>query len=259
MTRELLGEKQYHIGLKSGDVGRYVLLPGDPKRCEKIAAYFDNPKKIADQREYITYTGTLDGVKVSVTSTGIGGPSTAIAIEELRKIGADTFLRIGTCGGINEKVEAGDLVIATGAVRMEGTTREYSPIELPAVPDFRLTQSLLEACVEMQLPHHLGIVHCKDSFYGQHDPSSKPISYELENKWEAWKRSGVLASEMESATLFVVASYLKVRAATILLCINNQELALKGLQKGTVEDTDIAIRGAIEALRIQIKKDNSNR
>lgn len=255
MADNLLGNKQYHIGLEKGEAGRYVILPGDPKRCEKIAAYFDDPVLCADNREYITYTGYLEGVKVSVTSTGIGGPSAAIAVEELYKIGADTFIRVGTCGGMQPEVEAGDIVIASGSVRMEGTTREYAPIEFPAVSDFNLTQSLVEACKESKRKYHLGVVHCKDSFYGQHDPSSKPVSYQLENYWEAWKRSGVLASEMESAALFVVSSYLGARAAAVFLCVNNQELAEKGLQTSTAEDTDQAIQTAIEALRIQIRKD----
>ena len=121
--------KQYHTQVGVGDVGRYVILPGDPKRCEKIAKHFENARLIADSREYVTYTGTLEGVPVSVTSTGIGGPSAAIALEELSKVGADTFIRVGTCGGMQTNVCGGDIVIANGAIRMEGTSREYAPIE----------------------------------------------------------------------------------------------------------------------------------
>ena len=255
MSKEFLSERQYHIGLEKEEVGRYVLIPGDPKRCEKIAKYFDNPVLMADNREYVTYTGTLEGEKVSVTSTGIGGPSTAIAIEELVKIGADTFIRVGTCGGMQREVEAGDLVVATGAIRMEGTTREYTPMEYPAVADFFLTHDLVEACEKGDSKYHLGVVHCKDSFYGQHSPETKPLSYDLENKWQAWIRAGALASEMESATLFIVASYLKARAATILLCVNNQKNARLGLQKTTELDTDKAIKTAIDALKHRIQKD----
>ena len=123
--------KQYHIQVGEGDVGKYVILPGDPKRCANIAKYFDSPMLMADSREYVTYTGYLDGVKVSATSTGIGGPSASIAMEELVKAGADTFIRIGTCGGIQTDVKSGDVVIASGAVRMEGTSKEYAPIEFP--------------------------------------------------------------------------------------------------------------------------------
>ena len=255
-TEKLLSEKQYHIDLEKGDIGRYVLLPGNPKRCKKIAEHFDNPKLVANNREYITYTGYLNGEKVSVTSTGIGGPSTAIAVEELVNIGADTFIRVGTCGGMQLEVESGDMVIATGAIRMEGTTREYSPIEFPAVSDFYLTQSLIEACEKDKTrKYHLGVVECKDSFYGQHSPETKPVYYELQNKWEAWKRAGALASEMESATLFIVASYRKVRAATIQLCINNQERVEKKLSNKVIKDTTIVIDKAIDALKIQIEKD----
>ena len=146
--------KQYHIQVGRGDVGRYVIMPGDPKRCALIAKYFDDPKLIADNREYVTYTGTLDGTPVSVTSTGIGGPSASIAMEELVMSGADTFIRIGTCGGMDINVKSGDLVIANGAIRMEGTSREYAPIEFPAVPDFDVTNALAAAaaCYELGVP-----------------------------------------------------------------------------------------------------------
>lgn len=252
---QFLTEKQFHIDLKKGDVGRYVFLPGDPKRAKKIAEYFDDPKLIADSREYVTYIGKLEGEKVAVTSTGIGGPSTAIALEELHKIGADTFLRIGTCGGISLDCEAGDLVVATGAIRMEGTTREYAPIEFPATAHIEIVNSLKEACEEMDEKFHIGITQCKDSFYGQHEPGNKPVSYELENKWEAWKRMNTLVSEMESATLFVVSQYLRARAGSIFLVLNNQERELAGLENNPVKDTDLVIRAGILAMRKQILKD----
>ena len=177
--------RQYHIQVAKGEVGRYVIMPGDPKRCVKIAQYFDNPVLIADNREYITYTGTLDGVKVSVTSTGIGGPSAAIAIEELSKCGAHTFLRVGTCGGMQENILGGDLVIADGAIRMEGTSREYAPVEYPAVPDFTVTTALVQAAKKRGIRHHVGVVQSKDSFFGQHEPQIMPVSYELTQKWQA--------------------------------------------------------------------------
>ena len=219
MKYSLDGE-QYHIGLKAGDVGKYVILPGDPKRCKKIAEYFDDAKLIADNREYTTYTGYLNGEKVTVTSTGIGGPSASIALEELVNIGADTFIRVGTCGGIDVDVKGGDLVIATGAIRMEGTTREYAPIEFPAVANLDIVNALVEAAKKSDTDYHVGIVQCKDSFYGQHNPDRMPVSYELTNKWEAWKRLGVLASEMESAALFTVAARLGVRAGSAFLVVD---------------------------------------
>ena len=181
---------QFHIQCAPGDVGRYCILPGDPGRCEKIAKWFDNPVHVMTNREYVTYTGTLLGEKVSVVSTGIGGPSAAIAMEELAAIGADTFIRIGTCGGIQLDVQSGDIVVATGAVRMEGTSREYAPIEFPAVSDFRVLQALTQAAQELGQCWHAGVVQCKDSFYGQHSPGRMPVSYELEQKWQAWKRLG---------------------------------------------------------------------
>ena len=200
--------KAYHIQVAAGEIGRYVILPGDPGRCASIAKYFDDPVLIADNREFVTYTGYLDGEKVSVTSTGIGGPSAAIAMEELVECGADTFIRVGTCGGMELTVKGGDIVVATGAVRMEGTSKEYAPIEFPAVPDFYVTNALASAAEELDCTFHTGVVQSKDSFYGQHSPEIKPVSYELQNKWEAWLRLGCLASEMESAALFIVANYL---------------------------------------------------
>lgn len=247
--------KMYHIQVGKGEVGRYVILPGDPKRCRLIAEYLDNPRLIADNREYVTYTGSLDGEKVSVTSTGIGGPSAAIAMEELAQCGADTFLRVGTSGGMDLQVKSGDLVVASGAVRMEGTSREYAPIEFPAVSDFTVTTALAESAQRLGLPCHVGVVQCKDSFYGQHSPETKPVGRELMEKWEAWVRLGCKASEMESAAVFVVANYLHVRAGTVLLVMANQERAKAGLENPVVHDTDAAIRTAVEAIRILIRKD----
>lgn len=247
--------KQYHIQVGQGDVGRYVIMPGDPKRCALIARYLDNPVLMADSREYVTYTGTLEGTKVSVTSTGIGGPSAAIAMEELVMSGADTFIRIGTSGGMDVHVKSGDLVIANGAVRMEGTSREYAPIEFPAVPDFDVTNALVKAAGKLKNPYHVGVVQCKDSFYGQHSPGTKPVGYELLNKWDAWVKLGCKASEMESAALFIIASYLKVRAGSVLLVLANQERAKAGLENPIVHDTDVAIRVAVEAIRELIREE----
>lgn len=246
---------QYHLQICPGDVGRYVILPGDPKRCAKIAAHFDNAELIADSREYVTYTGYLDGEKVSVTSTGIGGPSASIAMEELVRCGADTFVRVGTCGGMDLDVMGGDVVIATGAIRMEGTSKEYAPIEFPAVADLEVTNALVKAAKQLGFRYHTGVVQCKDAFYGQHEPSKMPVSYELLNKWEAWKRLGCKASEMESAALFIVASHLGVRCGSDFLAVANQERAALGLDNPTVHDTEAAIQVGVQALRNLIKAD----
>ena len=241
--------KQYHTGVGPEDIGKYVIMPGDPKRCAKIAEFFDDAKLVADSREYVTYTGTLDGVKGSVTSTGIGGPSAAIAIDELSKCGAHTFVRIGTCGGMQEDVMGGDVVIATGAVRMEGTSREFAPIEYPAVANLDVTNALVAAAKSLNIRHHVGVVQCKDSFFGQHEPEVMPVSYELENKWQAWLRMGCLASEMESAALFIAGQFLRVRVGSCFLVVANQERAKMGLTNTQVHDTELAIKTAVEAVR----------
>ena len=249
--------EQYHIGLNNGDVGEYVILPGDPKRCQKIAAYFDNAELIADRREFTTYTGYLNGTKVSVTSTGIGGPSASIALEELVNIGAKTFIRVDTCGGIDTNVKGGDIVIATGAIRMEGTSKEYAPIEFPAIANLDVINSLVNASKKLNYEYHTGVVQCKDSFYGQHSPDKMPVNYELLNKWEAWKKMGTLASEMESAALFIVGSFLKVRVGSVFLTVANQEREKLNLENPVVHDTDKAIKTAIEALKILIDNDKN--
>ena len=246
---------QYHLQIRNGEVGKYVLLPGDPKRCAKIAQYFDRPVLVADSREFVTYNGFLEGVKVSVTSTGIGGPSASIAMEELVKAGADTFLRVGTCGGMDREVKSGDLVIATGAIRAEGTSREYAPVEFPAVADIDVVNALREAAQKLGLPSHTGVVQCKDSFYGQHEPELMPVDYDLQQKWSAWLRLGCKASEMESAALFVVASYLKVRCGSVFLTVANQEREKEGLNNPVVHDTDMAIKIAVGAIEGLIEKE----
>ena len=240
---------QFHIRCKEGDVGRYCFLPGDPGRCEAIASHFDNPVHIGMNREYNIYTGTLLGEKVSVCSTGIGGPSAAIAMEELAAIGTDTFIRIGTCGGIDMDVMPGDVVVANGAIRFEHTSLEYAPAEFPAVPDFDITAALKASSEDLGYRTHVGVVQCKDSFYGQHAPEKSPVSYELLQKWESWKRLGVKASEMESAALFVVAAALGVRCGSCFHAVWNQEREKAGLVMPMTEDTTGAIRVGIEAMK----------
>ena len=247
--------EQFHIRCKPGDVGGYCLLPGDPGRCAAIAALFDDPVHVMTNREYVTYTGTLLGEKVSVCSTGIGGPSAAIAMEELANLGVHTFVRVGTCGGIRLDVQSGDVVIATGAVRMDGTSREYAPIEYPAVSDFAVTTALVQGADRLNKSRHVGVVQCKDSFYGQHSPGRMPVSYELEQKWQAWKRLGVLASEMESATLFTVAAARGVRCGSVFHVIWNQEREAAGLDQQESHDTSAAIAVGIEAIKLLIEQD----
>jgi len=248
-------ERQFHIQCAQGEVGGYCILPGDPGRCEAIARHLESPVHVGSNREYVTYTGALLGERVSVVSTGIGGPPAAIAMAELVNIGAHTFIRVGTCGGIELSVRSGDVVVATGAVRMEGTSREYAPIEWPAVPDFAVTSALVEACKSLGFSWHAGVVQCKDSFYGQHSPARMPVSYALEQKWEAWKRLGVLASEMESAALFAVAAARRVRVGSVFHVIWNQEREKAGLDQEERHNTEAAISAGVAALRLLIEQD----
>lgn len=247
-------EKLYHIQLDDSHGARYAIMPGDPGRVELIARLLDEPRFLASNREYTTWIGSLEGENILVTSHGIGGPSTAIAIEELYQTGVRNFVRVGTCGGMNIEVAGGDLVIATAAIRMDGTSREYVPIEFPAVANWDLTASLVEEAEYRTFPYHTGVVQCKDSFYGQHEPERIPIGYELINKWDAWMKAGTLASEMESATFFIVAQILGARAACILTTIWNQERIKQGLDDDQTHSSGRAIKTAIEAVRRDILK-----
>ncbi len=250
-------EKAYHIGITSGHGAKYAILPGDPGRVEKIAKYLDNPKFLAQNREYTSYIGEISGEKVIVMSTGMGGPSAAIGVEELYKSGVETFVRIGTCGGMQTDIVAGDLIIATGAIRMEGTTKEYVPVEFPAVADLKVTNALVKAAENLNYKHFEGVVQSKDSFYGQHNPDRMPQSAELNAKWNAWIKAGCLASEMETAALFVVSSCLRARAGAVLLCVWNQEREKAGLSNKEVLDTESAIKTSVEAVKLLIEKDKT--
>lgn len=251
---------QFHLNCGAGDVGEYCLLPGDPARCEKIAAYFDEPEFFVSNREFTVWRGKLCGKRVSVCSTGIGGPSSAIAVEELAACGVRTFIRVGTCGGISLKVRSGDAVIASSAVRQDGTSHEYAPPEYPATADFGVTSALAAEAGFLGYPYHVGVVQSKDSFYGQHSPSRMPISGELLAKWEAWKRLGVLVSEMEAAAIFTVAASLGLRAGAVFHVIWNQERATAGLDTGESEDhdTDKGVRIAVGAIKRLISVENSD-
>jgi uridine phosphorylase len=209
--------RQYHIHCKRGDVGRYVLMPGDPGRVPQIASYLDNAKEVARNREYLVYTGAIDGVPVSVCSTGIGCPSTAIAIEELSRCDADTFIRVGTSGRMQSHMKVGDLIVATAAIRDEGTSRQYLPLEYPAVADPMVVSAFIKACQKSGTPFHTGVVHSKDSFYGEVESSRMPMADQLQARWKAWVAGGALCSEMEAATLFIVALTLKKRAGALML------------------------------------------
>ncbi|TXJ46854.1 nucleoside phosphorylase [Brachyspira pilosicoli] len=247
----------HHLKLKKGDVGRYVIMPGDPKRCVKIAKRFDNAKLVADFREYVTYTGYINGVKVSTTSHGIGGPSTAIALEELINVGADTFIRVGTCGGMNMNVLPGDVVIVNGAIKVGGTMRNYIPDEFPCVPNIDVLDAMIDASKKVNIKTHRGVVHCKDAFYAQHAPESMAVDKELLYKWESYIKAGCLASEMESAALFAVGASKGVRTGASMLVLHNQERIKNGIDDPKDYTGEEAIDLVIESIKVLIDNDKN--
>ncbi len=251
------GDVQYHVQLRGGDVGRYVFLPGDPGRCESIAAHFDDARHVSTHREYTTWTGTLLGEPVSVTSTGIGGPSSAIAMEELVRVGADTFIRVGTSGAMQEWITPGDLGIVTGAIRDEGTSVHYLPIEFPAVANLDVTIALREGARRTGATAHLGVSQSKDSFYGQHEPGRMPVANRLKDRWTAWMAGGAICSEMEAATQYIVASTLGVRAGGVMLIAGHPDQRPMTEEENARMDLELCIRTAVEGLKVLIEADRT--
>jgi uridine phosphorylase len=239
--------KQYHTQTQTGDVGRYVLMPGDPGRVPLIAAQLENAVHIATNREYVTYTGWLEGEKVSVTSTGIGCPSSAIAVEELFRSGADTFIRVGTSGSLQPGTKSNDLAVVTGAIRHEGTSSHYMPIEFPAVCDLEIVQAMRSAVERMGVRYQLGVSHSKDSFYGEVEPERSANSEQLKDLWRAWQIGGAICSEMEISTICIVSSILGARAGGIM--------AMHG--EGEFGPLDGLIIAAVESVRELIKSDKA--
>jgi len=251
-------ERQFHIKTLPDEIGEYVILPGDPGRVPKIAEYLDDAKLVSQNREYTVYTGFLHGEKVSVCSTGIGGPSAAIAIEELIRCGAKTFIRVGTSGGMNLNVVGGDVVIPSAAIRGDGTSYEYLTKDYPAVSDFTLTTSLYNAAQRLCRGEegdnvHVGVIQSKDSFYGETHPETMPVSNMLKERWEAYLRAGCLTSEMECATLFSVGIARKVRVGAVIGVLWNVERDSAGLSNPVVKEVPRTIEVAIEAIKDEIK------
>jgi uridine phosphorylase len=257
MSMEREDPRQYHIQVAEGDVGRYVFLPGDPGRCEMIASYFDDATLVARHREYETWTGFLDGEKVSVTSTGIGCPSAAIAMEELVAVGSDTFIRVGTSGSMQSHIRPGDIGVISAAIRDEGTSSHYLPIEFPAVADFDLTHAVWSAAKASNLTAHLGVSQSKDSFYGQHDPSRMPVAKRLEERWGAWMAGGAICSEMEAAALYIVAHVLGVRASGIMMIMGHPDQSPMTADEWEASKVEHMLPVAIEAMREIIRRDKA--
>ena len=245
----------FHLGFNQNKYrALYAILPGDPGRVPKIAEFLDNPQKICQNREYNSYIGTISGENVIVCSTGIGGPSAAIAVEELYMAGVRNFVRVGTCGAIREDILGGDIIIAESAVRQEGTSLHYAPPEYPATADFSITQALFNSANQLNKSIHVGVVQSKDSFYGQHSPERMPVSDDLLSKWNAYKKLGVLASEMECAAIFTVSASLGCKAGCVLNVIWNQERAKVGLSNPECHDTTDVIKCTISAINLLISK-----
>jgi uridine phosphorylase len=245
-------EKKYHVGLGRGDVGDYVLVPGDPFRTPLIAKYLDDAREVAFSREYRTFTGKLGGTTVSAMSTGMGGPSVAIAVEELNELGVHTFLRVGTCGAAQPEIKMGDLVIGLGAVRTEGTSNGYVPAEYPAVASLDMTNALVEAAEASGAPYHVGLVRSVDALYSDLMPDKMPRPH-IREELEMWSRAGVLSNDMESSTLFIVARLRKLRAATINLCVD--ELGAGEIHHLDPSYMDRMLKVAVDALRRLIARD----
>lgn len=259
--------ERFHLKIKNGDVGRYVILPGDPGRVPKIAALLDNAQQIAQNREYNIYTGTLCGEKVSVCSTGIGGPSAAIAAEELIDSGADTLIRIGTSGGIDLSVFGGDLIIAEAAIRAEGTSCEYLPQGYPSIADFEVTTALVNAAKELSgrdpgNHYHVGVVHSKDSFYGEVNPDGSAVGENIKSRWESYLKCGCLASEMECAAIYAVGLVRsvypkKIRCGGVLTALWNAERSKRNMPDTITEDSTRGIKCAVRAVELLIEKDKA--
>lgn len=251
-------DKTLHIKLNDKDVGKYAIIPGNPDRCEKIAKLMDNHKKIQQNREHTTYEGYLEGEKVVVTSTGMGGPSAAICMEELRRCGVDTFIRVGTCASTSEKVKIGTIVIPNGAVRMEGTGLHYLPMEFPAIPDYEVLKILEKTSLQMGFDTKVGITIIKDSYFTEINPLEKPFGYHLYNRWNAYENGGAIATSMESATLFLIASCYDLRMGTVLVSATNykDETATDTSENGYPKETEFrACEVGVEAMRNIIKMD----
>ena len=247
-------EKKYHVGLARGDVGHYVLVPGDPGRTPMIAKYLEDAREVAFNREYRTFTGSLGGVPVSAMSTGMGGPSVAIGVEELSELGVHTFLRVGTCGAAQPEIKMGDLVIALGSVRSEGTPNGYVPTEYPAVASLEVVNALVDAAKHSGAPYHVGIIRSVDALYSDLVPDTMPRPH-VRDELEMWSRAGILSNDMETSTLFVVARIRKLRAGTINLCVD--ELGAGEIHHLDPSYMDRMLKVAVDAVRRLIEHDRA--
>ncbi|MEK7580257.1 MAG: nucleoside phosphorylase [Patescibacteria group bacterium] len=217
------GGQQYHIACKKGDLSGFVLLPGDPARVAKIAKVWDNWHEVANHREYHSVTGEYHSTQISCLSTGIGSPSTAIAVEESARIGTHTFIRVGSTGALQPEMKPGDLIINTAGVKLEGTSRRYVQNEYPSFAHYEVVLALIEACEKLRFRYHIGITASTDSFYvGEGRPGFKGYNQSyLENVLEDLRKARVTNFEMESSALFTIASLYGLRAGAICAVFDN--------------------------------------
>ena len=210
-------KKMHHLQIKPGEIGEFVIMPGDPNLCHLIAEHFENPQLVAQNREYVTYTGKYKGLTVSATSTGMGCPSAAIALEELIMSGAKYLIRLGTTGALQKNISLGDIIIPSSAVRLEGTSVEYIPIEFPAIADIDIIDDLVKATQEKNLKPHIGIIMSHDAFY----KGSVFAEPDFLKKEQVWIDSNVLSVENESSALFIIGYLRKVKVGSILTTVAN--------------------------------------
>jgi len=238
---------QYHLKMKSGDVAEYVLLPGDRARVDLMCSYLEDVVLSGSNREYVAKTGLYHGIKVTVMSTGMGCPAAAIATEELANIGAKVFIRTGSTGALQPNIDLGDLVISSGAVKNEGTTRMYEPVEVPAVPDVHVLTALVKAADqlrgELKFNYHVGITSSDDAFYGENDEFIKKMT-----------SLGVLSLDMENSAIFTVARLRRLGAGSIMAASENfsrkiiiPEQTPEQLKEGWRKETQVALK-AVEML-----------
>lgn len=230
------------LGIRADQIGKYILLPGDPGRVPFLAGFFDDPYRVAENWTHLTYTGTLDGVAVSVVSTGMGCPAMAATLEELIGLGAHTFIRVGTSGMLQKKSDPNHLVITWGAARDEKTSFQYQPPSFPAVADVEVTTALMDAAQELKIGYEVGVSQSKDAFYGEHDPKGMIASRELLMKQTAFRRSGMLCSEMEASALFVISSVRSVRAGGIMILGGSTQQGLHNISSVCANALRILIR-----------------
>ena len=228
-------EQVKHLPIKFGEVARYVIVPGDPNRVPVIAESLENVINQGQNREFNAYKGTYKGIDVSVVSTGIGCPSTAIAVEELSHIGAEVFIRIGTSGSVDKSAKKGDIFIATAAVRDDGTSKQYIPIEFPAIAPHNVVSSLIKASKDLNIDSKVGICQSKDSFFGETEPDRMPVAPYLDFKWKSWQEGGVGASEMEAATLFTLSQIKRIEAGAILAIETSDKETIKKMTEIVLE------------------------